>query len=220
MRFGEWATPVFVDIDAQTYNLDPAQVEAAITPRTKAIIPVHLFGQAADMQTINEIASAQDLKVIEDAAQAVGAGLHGKPVGSWGHIGCLSFYPTKNLGAFGDAGMLLTNDASLAERLRLLRLHGMKPRYIHREVGINSRLDGIQAAVLSVKLGHLHEWTAARRANSQRYTQMFSAVHIDDHITLPAQFRRGPRVESIHDSRPAWIARRITPIPATTRRRQ
>jgi dTDP-4-amino-4,6-dideoxygalactose transaminase len=179
------ATPVFVDIDPLSYNLDPQRLEAAITPRTKAVIPVHLYGQPADMPAIQQIAAEHGLEVIEDAAQAIGAKLHGRPVCSWGKVGCLSFYPTKNLGAFGDAGLLLTNDDRLAERLRLLRVHGMKPRYIHREVGINSRLDSMQAAVLNVKLTQLADWTKARQANAAHYSQMFAAVHMDDHISLP-----------------------------------
>jgi dTDP-4-amino-4,6-dideoxygalactose transaminase len=179
------AVSVFVDIDPVTFNLDPLRISAAVTARTRAIIPVHLYGQSADMASINRIARQHSLAVIEDAAQAIGAQWAGGPVCSWGTIGCLSFYPTKNLGAWGDAGLMLTSDDQLAERLRLLRVHGMKPRYIHREIGINSRLDGLQAAVLNVKLSQLAGWTEARRANAARYTRMFNAVHMRDHITIP-----------------------------------
>lgn len=180
------AKPVFVDIDPTTFNIDPAAIAAAITPRTKAIIPVHLFGQPANLQAIQQLADAHGLVVIEDAAQAIGASWQQRPVGSWGQIGCLSFYPTKNLGGFGDGGMLLTNDSQLAERLELIRAHGMKPRYVHREVGINSRLDSLQAAVLNVKLPHLIDWTAARQANAARYHELFSAVHLSDCFVLPS----------------------------------
>jgi dTDP-4-amino-4,6-dideoxygalactose transaminase len=179
------AKPVFVDIDPLTFNLDPALVEKAITPATKAIIPVHLFGQCAEMDPLLSLAKRHGLAVIEDAAQAIGASYRGKFAGSMGDIGCLSFYPTKNLGGFGDGGMLTTNDADLAERLRLLASHGMQPRYHHREVGINSRLDTIQAAILSVKLKHLGDWATARSANAARYWQLFTSAGIDALVTLP-----------------------------------
>lgn len=179
------ATPVFVDIDPVTYNLDVTQVEAAISERTRAIIPVHLFGQPADMQVLMPLARRHDLAVIEDAAQAIGARQLGRSVCSWGDIGCLSFYPTKNLGGFGDGGMMLTDNDELAERLRLLRAHGMKPRYVHREVGINSRLDGLQAAVLSCKLPHLDEWTEARRQHAHFYAHELSRSELNEYLTLP-----------------------------------
>ncbi|MCU0872587.1 MAG: DegT/DnrJ/EryC1/StrS family aminotransferase, partial [Pirellulaceae bacterium] len=146
------ARVVFADIDPVTFNLDPAKVEEAITPATRAIIPVHLYGQCADMEALLEIARHNDVKVIEDAAQAIGAEYRGRPAGSLGDVGCISFYPTKNLGAMGDGGMLVTSDEPLAEKLRRLAAHGMKTRYYHSLVGINSRLDSIQAAVLNVKL--------------------------------------------------------------------
>ena len=180
------AKPVFVDIDPRTYNIDPQEFAAAITPATKAVIPVHLFGQPADMNHIMTIAEEHQVYVIEDAAQAIGAVHLDRPVGSWGHIGCISFYPTKNLGGFGDSGMMVTADDKLAERLRLLRVHGMKPRYVHREVGINSRLDSIQAAVLNVKLQSLNDWTNARRENAERYMRMFSTARMSSQLTLPS----------------------------------
>jgi dTDP-4-amino-4,6-dideoxygalactose transaminase len=180
------ATPVWVDIDPVTFNIDPERMKDAITAATKAVIPVHLFGQAADMGAINEIARENGLKVIEDAAQAHGAKYNGKPVGSLGDIGCFSFYPTKNLGGFGDGGMLVTSDDETAEKLRLLRVHGMNPRYYHQVIGINSRLDAIQAAVLNVKMPHLPEWTELRRKNAARYDQMFADAGLDDRFTLPA----------------------------------
>ena len=179
------AKPVFVDIDPVTYNLDPAKFEAAITPATKGVIPVHLFGQSADMKAIGEIAKANHLFVVEDAAQAVGATCNGQPVGSLGDVGCISFYPTKNLGGFGDGGMLVTSNDELAERLRLLRAHGMKPRYYHKEVGVNSRLDSIQAAVLNVKLPRLEDWTVSRRRNAGSYDEMFRAQQLNRYLTLP-----------------------------------
>lgn len=179
------AKPVMVDIDPTTFNISPAAIEAAVTLATKAIIPVHLFGQCAEMNAILDIARRHDLKVIEDAAQSIGASYHGKPAGSIGDIGCLSFYPTKNLGGMGDGGMLTTRNADLAARLRLLASHGMSPRYYHREVGINSRLDTLQAAILGVKLQYLDEWTSARRANAARYWQLFQQAGLDTRLDLP-----------------------------------
>ncbi len=179
------ARPVFVDIDPQTFNLDPERIEDAITPLTRAIIPVHLFGQCADMDAIGQIAARHGLHLIEDAAQAIGARFRGRPAGSMSAVGCFSFYPTKNLGAFGDAGMLVTHDALLAERLRLLAAHGMSPRYYHHVVGINSRLDSLQAAVLNVKLPRLGRWTAARAANARRYHEELAAAGLEGELTLP-----------------------------------
>lgn len=179
------ARPVFVDIDPRTYNVDPDRLEAAITPRTKAIIPVHLFGQCCEIDVICELAHRHGLAVIEDVAQAIGAKFQGRPAGAWGLVGCLSFYPTKNLGGFGDGGMLTTSDAALAERLRLFASHGMNPRYYHSVVGINSRLDTIQAAVLRVKMTRLAEMTAARRANATRYHEWLTAARLDRHVLLP-----------------------------------
>ena len=180
------AKPVFVDIDPKTYNLDPLAVSRAITPATKAIIPVHLFGQSADMDPLLAIARHTGVAVIEDAAQAIGATYKGQGVGSMGAIGCFSFYPTKNLGGFGDGGLLTTNDDRLAERLRLYAAHGMNPRYYHQVVGINSRLDTLQAAILNVKMRHLEAWTAAREANAARYFQLFHRAGLSDSLGLPS----------------------------------
>jgi dTDP-4-amino-4,6-dideoxygalactose transaminase len=168
------ATPVFVDIDPRTYNIDPRLVERAITPRTKAIIPVHLFGQVCDMDPIMEIARQHHLYVIEDAAQAISATYKGRKAGSIGTVGCLSFYPTKNLGGAGDGGMLVTNDADLNERLLVMRNHGSKPKYYHKVVGGNFRLDPLQAAILLVKLPHLDTWSGGRRRNAAIYDQGFA----------------------------------------------
>jgi dTDP-4-amino-4,6-dideoxygalactose transaminase len=168
------ATPVFVDIRPDTYNMDAEKISDAITARTKAIIPVHLFGQCAEIDRICQIAADHDLIVIEDAAQAIGAAYHSRPAGSWGSIGCFSFYPTKNLGGMGDGGMMTATDAATADKLRLLGSHGMRPRYYHRILGINSRLDTFQAAVLRVKMRHLPEAVEARQANAKRYEQLFS----------------------------------------------
>jgi dTDP-4-amino-4,6-dideoxygalactose transaminase len=168
------ARPIFVDIDAATFNILPERIEAAITERTRAVMPVHLFGQMAEMDEIMAIARRHNLFVIEDAAQAIGAEYKGRRAGSIGDLGCLSFYPTKNLGAFGDAGMVTTNDARLDERVRRLRNHGYAEKYYNKEVGGNFRLDAIQAAVLRVKLKYLDEWTAARQQNAERYRKLFS----------------------------------------------
>ncbi len=172
------AKPVFVDIDPFTFNIDPARIEAAVTKRTRAIIPVHLYGQMADMDTIMKIARGRDLYVIEDAAQAIGAEYEGRRAGSIGHIGCFSFFPSKNLGAFGDGGMITTNDTELGNRVRLLRSHGSKPKYYHKLVGGNFRLDAIQATVLRVKLKYLDRWTAARQRNAATYRRLFEAANL------------------------------------------
>jgi len=179
------AKPVFADIDHETFNIDPVAVDRLLTPATKAIIPVHLFGQCADMGAINRIATTYKVPVIEDAAQAIGAEWDGHRAGSLGAIGCFSFYPTKNLGGAGDGGMLTTNDDKLADRLRLLRQHGMNPRYYHKVVGINSRLDSFQAAVLNVKLPRLDQWTELRQANAARYDELFIEAGLDRVLTLP-----------------------------------
>jgi dTDP-4-amino-4,6-dideoxygalactose transaminase len=180
------AKPVFVDIEPTTYNLNPRVLESLITPATKAIIPVHLYGQCADLRAIGSIARRHQIPVIEDAAQAIGAEFEGRRAGSFGQIGCLSFYPTKNLGCFGDGGLLTTTDPQLADRLRLLRAHGMQPRYYHQVVGINSRLDTLQAAVLNVKLRYLEGWTAGRQANARRYGELFAGCGLDRVLGLPA----------------------------------
>lgn len=183
------ATPVFVDIRPDTYNIDAEKIAEAITPKTKAIIPVHLFGQCAEIDRICQIAAEHDLVVIEDAAQAIGAAYHSRPAGSWGSIGCFSFYPTKNLGGMGDGGMLTTGDAATADKLRLLGSHGMRPRYYHRILGINSRLDTFQAAVLRVKMRHLPAAVEARQANAERYQTMFRDAGLLDEgcIELPTR---------------------------------
>lgn len=166
--------PVFVDIDPKTYNIDPNQIEAAISPRTRAIIPVRLFGQIADMDPIMALAERYRLYVIEDAAQSIGAEYKGRRAGSIGHLGCFSFFPSKNLGGIGDGGMVVTNDPELADRIKLLRGHGARPKYYHKEIGGNFRLDALQAAVLRVKLTHLDEWTTARQRNASLYRQLFT----------------------------------------------
>ena len=168
------ARPVFVDIDSETYNIAAAKIESLITERTKAIIPVHLYGQMAEMDALIEIARKYNLIVIEDAAQAIGAEYKGRRAGSIGDIGCFSFYPTKNLGGFGDGGMITTNDSKLAETVRLLRNHGDGPKYYHKVVGGNFRLDAVQAAVLRVKLKYLDEWTRKRQVNAENYRKLFS----------------------------------------------
>ena len=179
------ATPVFVDIDPRTFNADVAAVARAITPRTKAIMPVHLYGQAADMTALVALADERGVPIVEDAAQAIGARDGGRAVGGLGRIGCFSFYPTKNLGAFGDGGLVTTNDGALAERLRLLRDHGQQPKYHHAVIGGNFRLDAIQAAVLRVKLPHLAGWTEGRRRNAARYRALFADAGLLDVVTLP-----------------------------------
>jgi dTDP-4-amino-4,6-dideoxygalactose transaminase len=181
------AKPVYVDIDPRTFNIDPSAIERAITPQTKAIIPVHLYGQAADMDPIMKVARQHKLKVIEDAAQAIGASYRGKKVCTFGDAGCISFFPSKNLGAFGDAGLLTAMDDGLAKRARLLRTHGMEPRYYHHLVGANFRMDALQAAILRVKAPHLDGWTEGRRANAARYRALFREAGLLDRVTLPAE---------------------------------
>jgi dTDP-4-amino-4,6-dideoxygalactose transaminase len=180
------ARPVFVDIDRQTFNLDSRAVSAAITTRSKAIMPVHLFGRCANLGPILKASGGQPIYVVEDAAQAIGARDDaGKPAGTIGHMGCFSFFPSKNLGAFGDAGMVMTNDEHLAKTLRMLRVHGSEPKYYHRMVGGNFRLDALQAAVLRVKLKYLTQWTEARRQRAQRYRQLFEEGGLLEWVTLP-----------------------------------
>jgi len=179
------ATPVFVDIDPQTYNLDPDRVEAAITQHTRAILPVHLYGHCADMTALMQIGRRRNLPVIEDAAQAMGAECHGKRAGSIGLIGCFSFYPTKNLGGVGDGGILTTNDDDLAQRLKRLRVHGGRTEYGHAEIGINSRLDAIQAAVLAVKLRHVDEWSEHRRQRAEQYTELLEEAKLTEKVIPP-----------------------------------
>lgn len=181
------ARPVFADIDAETCNIDPVAAEAAITPRTRAIIPVHLYGQSADLDPLLSVARKRGVAVIEDAAQAIGARYRDRCAGTGGDIGCFSFFPSKNLGAFGDAGLLTTNHRGLAARLRILRNHGMEPKYLHLLVGGNFRLDALQAAVLRVKLPHLERWTAARRANAERYRALFAQRGLTATVVLPVE---------------------------------
>jgi dTDP-4-amino-4,6-dideoxygalactose transaminase len=168
------AKPVFVDIEPGSFNIDVSKIEAALTDRTRVIAPVHLFGQMAEMEPLRSIAREHDLLIIEDAAQAIGAKRHGKTACSIGHMGCLSFFPTKNLGGFGDGGMIVTNDADYASIARQLRNHGMEPKYFHSRVGGNFRLDALQATVLNVKLPHLNHWHAQRRENADLYRRLFT----------------------------------------------
>ena len=176
------AIPVFVDIDPETYNIDPSGIEEKISSKTKAIIPVHLFGQCADMDPLLKIATGRKLFVIEDAAQALGAeyqpiaGEDGRRAGQMGDLGCFSFYPTKNLGAFGDAGMVVTDNPDLSEKVRLLRAHGSQPKYFHKWIGINSRLDTVQAAILLVKFKYLEKWTGERQRKAERYRLLFQEL--------------------------------------------
>ncbi len=181
------ARPVFVDIDPKTYNLDPAQISRVITSRTKAIMPVHLFGLPAAMDQISEMARSNRIAVVEDAAQAIGARYHEKFAGNIGDIGCFSFFPSKNLGGVGDGGLVTTNDAQLAERLKVLRLHGSRTKYHYDVLGFNSRLDTLQAAVLRVKLQHLEKWTMARRRNAARYCSLFQQAGLDGSVFLPIE---------------------------------
>jgi dTDP-4-amino-4,6-dideoxygalactose transaminase len=182
------AKPVFVDIDPETFNLTTKNLECAVTARTKAIMPVHLFGLCADMDPIDELAARLDIPVIEDAAQAIGAEYRGRRAGNLGKIGCFSFYPSKNLGGAGDGGLLTTNDPEVAQMLQTLRSHGAKQKYYHEFVGINSRLDSLQAAILRVKLPHLDRWADARRANAQKYRELFSAVESTSDRTVGLPF--------------------------------
>ena len=181
------ARTVLVDIDPATFNIDAARAVAAITPRTKAIIPVHLFGLSADLDPIMDAANRAGIPVVEDAAQAIGSTYKSRPAGAIGALGCFSFFPSKNLGAFGDAGLLTTNDDRLAKRARLLRTHGMDPKYYHHLIGANFRMDAIQAAVLRVKAPHLAAWTEGRRANAARYRTLFRSAGLDGIVSLPVE---------------------------------
>lgn len=188
------ARPVFVDIDPKTWNIDPEGVAAAITERTKAIVPVHLFGQSADMDALMAVAAGRDIPVIEDAAQAIGTQYHdGRRVGGIGFAGCFSFFPSKNLGGFGDGGLLTTNDSDYYQRVRIMRMHGEKTRYHHIVVGGNFRLDALQAAVLAVKLPHLPAWSAARRKNAELYNQLFIEAGLSTGTGVQ-DYRNGDRV--------------------------
>ena len=188
------ARPVFVDIEPASYNIDPARVEEAVTPHTKAIVPVHLYGQCAEMEPILKLAGRYEVAVVEDAAQAIGTDYRdGRRAGALGDAGCFSFYPSKNLGALGDAGMVVTHNEALAERLRILRVHGAKPKYHHRLVGGNFRLDAIQAAILNVKFSHLDAWTQRRQEHAARYVELFTASGLvsDGRLTLPTEVYAG-----------------------------
>lgn len=185
------ATPVFVDIDPLTFNLDPHKLEAAITPKTKAIIPVHLFGQPVDMGMVMNIAEKHNLFVIEDCAQATGAKWQDKQVGSWGHINAFSFFPTKNLGGCGDGGAVTTNDPILADKVRMLKEHGSRQRYFHEAIGINSRLDALQAAILQIKLRYLDEWNQQRQQAARLYTEFLTPI---PHLILPTEIAGGEHV--------------------------
>jgi dTDP-4-amino-4,6-dideoxygalactose transaminase len=188
------ARPVFVDIEPDTYNIDATLIEGAITPRTKAILPVHLFGQCADMSAILAIADYHGLPVVEDAAQAIGAEYRGRRAGSMGKVGCLSFFPSKNLGGFGDGGMAVTADGALAEKIRVLRGHGAKPKYHHGLIGGNFRLDALQAAVLAAKLPHLEKWTEARRKVARFYDRKFAAAGLAPARLITPAVRPGRHV--------------------------
>lgn len=181
------ATPVFVDIDLADYNIDPKAIEAKITPRTRAIMPVHLYGQSAPMDEIMALAEARGLAVVEDAAQAVGCDYKGRRIGSIGTMGCFSFFPSKNLGAFGDAGAITTNDAELAQKLIDFRVHGMRPKYFHHYVGGNFRIDALQAAMLHIKLPLLESWHEGRRRNAATYRRFFSDAGFQARVVLPEE---------------------------------
>jgi dTDP-4-amino-4,6-dideoxygalactose transaminase len=180
------AKAVFVDIQRESFNMDPSQIEKAITPRTKAIIPVHLFGQCADMAAINRIAKAKGIPVVEDACQAIGAAQNGARSGVLGTTGCFSFFPSKNLGGFGDGGMVTTNDQALADSLSMLRVHGSRVRYLHEAIGINSRLDALQAVVLHIKLKYLDQWAEGRRRNAATYDRLFKQAGLLDRVAIPS----------------------------------
>lgn len=181
------ARPVFIDVDPVTLMIDAARVADAITPRTRAVIPVHLFGLCADMDPLAELAASRGIAVIEDAAQAIGATYRGRAAGALGTVACFSFFPTKNLGGYGDGGLVTTRDAALAARVRLLRNHGAEPKYYHREIGGNFRLDALQAAVLRVKLPHLASWNERRRANAARYRELFERAGLTSRVSLPVE---------------------------------
>jgi len=194
------AKPVFVDVDPVTYNMDPSRIEASITPKTKAIIPVHLFGQMADMDPILEIARTRKLSVVEDASQAHGAGYKGKKAGSIGDAGCFSFYPGKNLGAYGEAGAVVTDNEELDKKIRMLRDHGQAKKYYHSLIGWNARMDGIQGAILSVKLKHLSAWNEGRRRNAAIYDELLKGVK---EVTTPKQAAYAMHVYHIYAIRVA-----------------
>lgn len=212
------AKPVFADIDPITFNLDPAQIVARLTPRTKAIIPVHLFGQCADMEPIWDLAKSHDLYVIEDAAQAFGATYRGKKTGGLGHIGCFSFYPSKNLGTLGDGGMVTTDNDHLAAKLKALRVHGSEQKYFHRYVGWNARLDAIHAAILRVKLPHVDGWLNGRRQAAQRYDRLIEQAQLHGEIYRPVAREFGEHTYNQYVIRVA--AHRRDPLVAHLKEKQ
>lgn len=179
------ATPVFADIDPVTFNIDPTDVESKVTSRTKAIMPVHLYGRCADMGLLSEIAESYDVPLIEDAAQAFGATYNGLKAGSVGRFGCMSFYPSKNLAAYGDAGLVVTDDHTMCEKMKALRVHGMSPKYYHKFVGWNGRIDPIQASMLRVKLPHIDAWIDGRREAARRYDELILSAGLDAHMARP-----------------------------------
>ena len=181
------AKPVFVDIEPDTFNIDTKQIEENITRKTRAILPVHLYGQCVDMDPVLDLAQKYNLVVIEDAAQAIGSEYKGRRAGSMGDYGCFSFFPTKNLGGFGDGGMVTMNSEELYEQVKILRVHGSHPKYYHKMIGGNFRLDAIQAAVVLAKLKYLDKWTEKRRANAQTYNRLFKEMRMTDSLTLPSE---------------------------------
>jgi dTDP-4-amino-4,6-dideoxygalactose transaminase len=181
------AKPVFVDIDDETFNMNTTLADAALTPQVKVLLPVHLYGQCSDMAPLQTLAGEEDLKIVEDAAQAIGAKHNGQMAGGLGDLGCFSFYPTKNLGGFGDGGMVVTRDPDLAERIRLLRVHGSREPYRHELVGCNSRLDALQAVILMAKLKYLPQWTELRRQHAAFYAQLFNQAGLTDQVRLPVE---------------------------------
>lgn len=185
------AVPVFVDIDPKTFNIDAGRMESKITEKTRAILPVHLYGQVADMGTVMNVANKYKLKVIEDTAQAMGSTYNGQMTCSFGDAGCLSFFPTKNLGCFGDGGMVVTNNSEVAEKLKMLRVHGSRKKYYHEVVGINSRLDELQAAILAVKIKHLNEWITARNNAAGIYSKMLKKSCLEDIVKEPYAIKEG-----------------------------
>lgn len=188
------ASPVFVDIEPDTYNIDPNQIEAKITPRTRAIMPVHLYGQCANLEAIGEIAARHNVVVIEDAAQAFGATFQGRQAGTIGGIGCFSFYPSKTLAAYGEAGLVVTNNSEWAGRLRSLRVHGMEPKYFHQRVGWNARIDAVQAALLRVKLPHIDRWLQARQEAARRYDELITTHGLTEALSRPTIRSTGQHV--------------------------
>lgn len=193
------AKPVLVDIEPDTFNIDATRIEKAITPKTKAIIPVHLFGQACDMDAIMNIAKKRNIKVIEDCAQAIGAEFNSRRVGGFGDIGCFSFFPSKNLGCYGDGGMVTTNDKMLADKIKILRAHGQADRYRHELEGRNSRLDELQAAILRVKLRHLDAWNDSRRNNARLYNKLFEDLNRTGKLTIPVEKKDRKHVYNIYN---------------------